>query len=128
MLFQVKHSYCVFCSSDRPRIWVQMASAHLGIMILTAKCWQHWNQEKSSSWQQVAANSQKMSKNAILVYFRLFSAEKQHFCYAKKKTDYFDVDNSGKIEQRFVNFSLLTFKTLIKFLCVLILVNFFTTR
>lgn len=46
----------------------------------------------------------------------------------KKKTDYFDVDNSGKIEQRFVNFSLLTFKTLIKFLCVLILVNFFTTR
>ena len=127
MLFQVKQSYCVFCSSDRPRIWVQMASAHLGIMILTTKCRQHWNQEKSSSWQQVAANSQKMSKNAILVYFRLFSAEKQHFCYTKNP-DYCDVDNSGKIEQRFVNVSLLTLKVLIKFLCVLILVNFFTIR
>ena len=35
---------------------------------------------------------------------------------------------TGKIEQRFVNFSLLTLKILIKFLCVLILVNFFTIR
>ena len=35
---------------------------------------------------------------------------------------------TGKIEQRFVNFSLLTLKILIKFLCVLILFNFFTIR
>ena len=35
---------------------------------------------------------------------------------------------TGKIEQRFVNVSLLTLKVLIKFLCVLILVNFFTIR
>lgn len=57
-----------------------------------------------------------------------FQLKNNIFVTQKKNIDYFDVDNSGKIEQRFVNFSLLTFKTLIKFLCVLILVNFFTTR
>lgn len=53
---------------------------------------------------------------------------KNNIFVTQKNPDYCDVDNSGKIEQRFVNVSLLTLKVLIKFLCVLILVNFFTIR